>query len=304
MASHTPPLGFIGTGLMGEPMAMRLLHAGFQLTVHSRTMARAERLLAAGAVAASSPAEVGASAEIVITMVPDSPDVEQVVGGKGGLLEAARPGLTWIDMSTISPTVARTLAAACQAAGVDCLDAPVSGGTRAAADGTLSIMAGGPRAVFERCFPVLQTLGQNIVHVGDTGAGQVTKACNQVVIAATLAGVAEALVLARCSDVDLNLVRDALLGGFAASRVLEVHGQRMIERTFEPGFFIRLHRKDLRIALDLASAVGAAVPATAIVAQTMNASVGSGDGSLDHSGIVRVFERLASIDPDTDAKRP
>jgi len=278
---------------MGLPMARRVLRAGFRLTVHNRTAAKAAPLVAEGAEQAATPAEAAERSDIVITMVTDSPDVEAVVAGEHGLLAGAAPGTTWIDMSTISPEVTRRLGAAAAAGGVECLDAPVSGGPPGAEAGTLSIMAGGRREVLDACRPLLQVMGTTIVHVGDLGAGQVTKACNQMVIAATLAGIAEALVLGARAGVEPALIREALMGGYAGSRLLEVHGERMIKHAFQPGFFVRLHDKDLHIVIDMARSLAVSAPVTAVAAQHFNALVADGDGELDNSAMVKVYERLA-----------
>ena len=286
-------VGFVGLGLMGLPMARRVLRAGFRLTVHNRTAAKAAPLVAEGAEQAATPAEAAERSDIVITMVTDSPDVEAVVAGERGLLAGAAPGTTWIDMSTISPEVTRRLGAAAAAGGVECLDAPVSGGPPGAEAGTLSIMAGGRREVLDACRPLLTVMGTTIVHVGDLGAGQVTKACNQVVIAATLAGIAEALVLGARAGVEPALIREALMGGYAGSRLLEVHGERMIKHAFQPGFFVRLHDKDLHIVIDMARSLAVSAPVTALAAQHFNALVADGDGELDNSAMVKVYERLA-----------
>lgn len=286
-------VGFVGLGLMGLPMARRVLRAGFRLTVHNRTAAKAAPLVAEGAEQAATPAEAAARSDIVITMVTDSPDVVAVVGGDRGLLAGAAPGTTWIDMSTISPEVTRRLGAAAAAGGVECLDAPVSGGPPGAEAGTLSIMAGGRREVLDACRPLLQVMGTTIVHVGELGAGQVTKACNQVVIAATLAGIAEALVLGARAGVEPALIREALMGGYAGSRLLEVHGERMIKHAFQPGFFVRLHDKDLHIVIEMARSLAVSAPVTALAAQHFNALVADGDGELDNSAMVKVYERLA-----------
>jgi 2-hydroxy-3-oxopropionate reductase len=289
----TTRVGFVGLGLMGLPMARNLLRAGYPLTVWNRTAAKAEPLVAEGAQAAASPAEVASRSDVVVTIVTDSPDVEAVVGGESGVLSGATAGMVWIDMSTISPEVTRRLGAAAAERGVVSLDAPVSGGPPGAAAGTLSIMAGGPPEVFDACLPILQTMGKTIVRVGDLGAGQVTKACNQVVIAATLAGIAEALVLGAKAGVDPALIRQALMGGYAGSRLLEVHGERMIQHAFDPGFFVKLHNKDLNIVLDMARASAVSVPVSALAAQHYNALVADGDGELDNSAMLKVYERLA-----------
>jgi 2-hydroxy-3-oxopropionate reductase len=289
----TTRVGFVGLGLMGLPMARNLLKAGYQLTVWNRTAAKAEPLVAEGALAAASPAEVARRSDVVVTIVTDSPDVEAVVGGENGVLSGSAPGMVWIDMSTISPEVTRRLGAAAAERGVVSLDAPVSGGPPGAEAGTLSIMVGGNQDMFDTCLPILQAMGRTIVRVGDLGAGQVTKACNQVVIAATLAGIAEALVLGAKGGVDPALIRQALMGGYAASRLLEVHGERMIQHAFDPGFFVKLHNKDLNIVLDMARASAVAVPVSALAAQHYNALVADGDGELDNSAMVKVYERLA-----------
>jgi 2-hydroxy-3-oxopropionate reductase len=286
-------VGFVGLGLMGLPMARNLLKAGYALTVHNRTAAKARPLVEAGARQAESPADVARASDVVISMVTDSPDVEAVVDGESGLLAGAAAGMVWIDMSTIDPETTRRLGAAAAARGVESLDAPVSGGPPGAEAGTLSIMVGGTREVFEGCLPVLQAMGKTIVYMGDLGAGQVTKACNQVVIAATLAGIAEALVMGARAGVDPARIREALMGGYANSRLLEVHGERMIRHAFDPGFFVRLHNKDLHIVLNMARSLAVATPVAGLVAQHFNALVADGDGELDNSSVVKVYERLA-----------
>jgi len=286
-------VGFIGLGLMGLPMARNVLRAGYQLTVYNRTAAKAGALVAEGAQQADTPAEVAQRSDSVVTMVTDSADVLEVVEGEHGLLSGASSGLTWIDMSTISPDVTRRLGAAAAARGVEALDAPVSGGPPGAEGGTLSIMVGGKQEVFDACLPLLETMGKTIVRVGDLGSGQVTKACNQIVIAATLSGIAEALVMGAKAGVDPVLIRQALMGGYAGSRLLEVHGERMIRHTFEPGFFVRLHNKDLHIALQMARSLSVSAPVTALAAQHFNALIADGDGELDNSAMLKVYERLA-----------
>jgi 2-hydroxy-3-oxopropionate reductase len=286
-------VGFVGLGLMGLPMARNVLRAGYQLTVYNRTAAKADPLVAEGARRAATPAEVARQTDIAVTIVTDSPDVESVVEGEQGLLAGASSGMTWIDMSTISPDVTRRLGAAADAKGVEALDAPVSGGPPGAGAGTLSIMVGGKLEVFDASLPLLQTMGKTIVRVGDLGAGQVTKACNQVVIAATLAGIAEALVMGAKAGVDPALIRQALMGGYAGSRLLEVHGERMIQHAFDPGFFVRLHNKDLYIVLEMARSLSVSTPVTALAAQHFNALIADGDGELDNSAMLKVYERLA-----------
>ncbi|WP_376788814.1 2-hydroxy-3-oxopropionate reductase [Thermoflexus sp.] len=289
-------IGFIGLGVMGKPMARNLMKAGYPLVVYNRSRAPVEELAAEGAEAAGSPKEVAQCSDVVITMLPDTPDVEQVLAGPNGVFEGGRPGLIVIDMSTIDPIAARRLAAQAAERGIAMLDAPVSGGEIGAIQGTLSIMVGGDVSVFERCLPILQAMGRNIIHMGGPGAGQVAKAANQIVVALTIAAVSEALALAAKAGVDPARVRQALLGGFASSRVLEVHGQRILERNFRPGFRIRLHHKDLRIALGLGRAVGASLPLTALIHEWLGALVTRGQGELDHSALVTLFEEWAQTE--------
>ncbi len=286
-------IGFIGLGVMGKPMARNLLKAGYPLTVHNRSRAAVQELAQEGAVAVNSPAEVAAASDVVITMLPDSPDVELVVAGKDGIFVAARAGLLIVDMSTSSPALARRLAQEAQARGMEMLDAPVSGGDVGAQNATLSIMVGGTQAAFERALPVFQAMGKNIVRIGDSGAGQVTKAANQIVVGLTIQAIGEALVLATKAGVDPAKVRQALLGGFASSRVLDVHGQRLLDRNFKPGARVRTHYKDLDIALALGKEFQVPLPVTAYVHEMFAALLAAGDGNLDHSSLVTVLEKLA-----------
>ncbi len=289
-------IGFIGLGIMGRPMAHNLLKAGFALIVHSRSRGPVEELLAAGAADGGSPKAVAQQSDVVITMLPDSPQVRQVLLDANGVIEGVRRGQTVVDMSTISPLVSREVAAALAAKGVSTLDAPVSGGQKGAIEATLSIMVGGPRAVFDRVMPIFQAMGKNIVHIGDEpGAGQVAKACNQIIVANTIMAVAEALTLARKAGVNVAKVREALLGGFAQSRILDVHGQRILDRNFEPGFRVRLHQKDLGIALSAGKAYGVPLFATALVHEAMGALVAQGHADLDHSALARFVESLAGL---------
>ena len=241
-------IGFIGLGIMGKPMALNLIKAGYSLSVLSKSGAAAE-LVEAGAQAFSTSKELAQQCDIIITMLPDSPDVEQVVSGAEGVLEGIKPGALLIDMSTISPSVARNIYESMQAKGAEALDAPVSGGQVGAVGATLSIMVGGKAAAFERALPLFQAMGKNIIHIGEPGAGQMTKACNQMIVGMTIQAVAEAFALAKKAGVDLEKMREVLLGGFAQSRILDLHGKRMIERNFTPGFKIKLHKKDMGIAL-------------------------------------------------------
>lgn len=284
-------IGFIGLGIMGRPMARNLLAAGFPLTVHSRSAGPVDELVAAGATRADGAAAVAAASDVSITMLPDTPDVEAVLTGPGGVLEGAAAGALVIDMSSIDPVPTRAMAAAFSERGVTMLDAPVSGGEKGAIDAALSIMVGGEPEGFTRAEPIFAALGKNIVHVGPSGAGQVCKACNQLVVAATIEAVAEALLLAERSGVDPAKVRQALLGGFAGSKILEVHGQRMLDRAFDPGFRIRLHRKDARIVEGAAAAAGSPIPAFARVIDQLQAAVDAGDGELDHSALYRELDR-------------
>jgi 2-hydroxy-3-oxopropionate reductase len=278
-------IGFIGLGIMGAPMARNLLTAGYELTVHSRSPGPVEELVAIGARPADDPSGVAAASDVTITMLPDTADVEAVMTGPNGVAEGARAGSLVIDMSSIDPGPTRHMAETLAASDVDMLDAPVSGGERGAIDGTLSIMAGGPDDAFARAEPIFGVLGANVVHVGPSGAGQVCKACNQLVVASTIEAVAEALLLAQRSGLDPARVRAALLGGFAGSKILEVHGQRMLDGAFDPGFRIRLHRKDARIVESAAEETRTPVPAFAVVAQQLQRSVDAGDGDRDHSAL-------------------
>jgi len=288
-----PLIGFIGLGIMGKPMAGNLLKAGYPLVVHNRSRKAVDELSREGAKAATTSREVAARSEILITMLPDSPDVELVYGGEQGVFAGVKPGTLLIDMSSISPVVARKLAGEAEKRGCDMLDAPVSGGEAGAIGATLSIMIGGNASAVEVAMPVFQTLGKNIVHAGAAGAGQVTKAANQMVVGTTIAIVAEALVLAAKAGVDPGKVRQALLGGFAQSKVLEAHGQKMLERNFKPGFRIRLHEKDMKIALATGSEYGVPLMVSGVVGQMMTAMKGMGNGDLDHSGLVTLIEQMA-----------
>lgn len=293
--SNKPTLGFIGLGIMGRPMAHNLLAAGFPLVVHNRSRAAVENLVAAGAADGGSPGGVAARAQIVVTCLPDTAAVQAIVAGPDGILEHLDAGDIIIDMSTIAPAAARELAEQAARRQVALLDAPVSGGEVGAREATLSIMVGGAVEAFESARPVLEALGTTIVHVGDSGAGQVAKACNQIIVAVTIEAVSEALVLAAKAGVDPARVREALLGGFARSRVLELHGRRMIERDFQPGGKVRHQVKDLRIILDAARTYGAPLPAASLVHELYGALLAGGQGDLDHAALVTVIEALAGI---------
>lgn len=286
-------VGFVGLGIMGRPMAINVMKAGHSMTVWARRAESMKPVVEAGATAAKSPAAVAAQSEVVFTMVSDTPDVEEMILGSQGIIHGAKPGTVVVDMSTISPVATREIAAKLAAQEVEMLDAPVSGGDVGAIAGTLSIMVGGKPSVFERVKPLFECMGKNIVLIGGNGAGQVAKACNQIVAAVTLEAVSEALTLARRNGVDPAKVREAMLGGFAWSKVLEVHGGRMLSRDFKPGFKAKLHRKDLKIVTDTAAHFGLALPQSALIAQHLNALLGLGYGEDDSAGVVRVIERMA-----------
>lgn len=286
-------IGFIGLGIMGRPMALNLLKAGHELKVWARRPESMVPLLQAGAQAGESPAALGGWAELVISMVADAPDVRQVLLGEQGVARTPRPGLVAVDMSTIAPAAARAIGSDLAAAGVDFVDAPVSGGEAGAIAGTLSIMAGGSQTAFARALPAFEAMGKNIVHVGGTGAGQVAKAANQVVTGMGVLAVAEAFNFARCSGVDPAKVREALLGGFAYSRILENHGQRMLDRNFKPGFKAWMHQKDMNIVMETAFELGLALPGSATAAQMFNALVGQGMGEEDSIALLKLLEQLS-----------
>jgi 2-hydroxy-3-oxopropionate reductase len=281
----TEPIGFVGLGIMGKPMARRLLAAGFDITVHSRSPGPVDELAAEGAKAAPSPAAVAAGSGVVITMLPDTPDVELVLFRDGGVASELRKGSLLVDMSTIDPLATRRFAERIRSAGSGMLDAPVSGGERGAIDGTLSIMIGGSEEDVRRAMPLFEAMGSTIVHVGGAGAGQVAKACNQLVVGSTIQTVAEALALAEAAGVDAEKVREALLGGFAGSKVLDVHGRRMLDGSFAPGFRARLHLKDARIVLATAGELDSPVPAFEVAAAAFQRLVDEGGGELDHAAL-------------------
>jgi 2-hydroxy-3-oxopropionate reductase len=292
---HT--IGFIGLGLMGKPMAKNLLKAGYPLVVNSRSQGPVDELVAAGAERAASPADVASLATRIITMVPDGPDVELVLDGPDGAFTALQRGSIVIDMSSIAPGVARKLAARASALGGSMLDAPVSGGEIGAIDGTLSIMVGGDRAAFDTARPILDVMGnpEKVVYIGDAGAGQLCKLCNQMVIGGTLAVVAEALALAMKAGVDPLRVREALMGGFAGSRVLDVHGERAIKKTFRPGFKTHLYAKDMRNVISTLAEMETPAPVTAVVQQLLHATMAAGKGELDNSVMATVLFDLAGV---------
>jgi len=289
-------IGFIGLGLMGRPMAKNLLKAGFKLMVHSRSPGPVAELSGLGAAAASSPRAVAAASDVVITMVPDSPEVEQVVAGPEGILAGARPGLIHIDMSTISPLATRRLAELEQRAGVTLLDAPVSGGTVGAEGATLSIMVGGDEAAFESCRDIFAAMGTRLNYMGPSGAGQVTKACNQVMTGGIYAVMAEALVLAQKSGLDPAKVVEVLVGGAARCWALEVRAPRILKRELLPGFKAAMQYKDLNIVGETARAEGVPMPVTAVVRELYAAMLADGHGHLDNSALVTVLEKMAGVE--------
>ena len=289
-------IGFIGLGVMGKPMAKHLIAAGHRLTVHNRSRGAVDELVAAGATASASPAEVARASSIVITMLPDTPDVERVLTGTDGVLSALQKNTVVIDMSSISPVATERLASLVAGKGASMLDAPVSGGEIGAINASLSIMVGGDEAAFNRVKPILASMGnpEKIIHIGRSGAGQICKVCNQIAIGGALAGVSEAFALAKKSGVDAARVRQALLGGFAASRVLEVHGERMLVDNYKPGFRAKLYQKDMRLANEAAAANGVSMPANAVVSQLLNALIASGGGDLDYAALGTVLFKMAS----------
>ena len=291
-------VGFIGLGVMGKPMAQNLIKGGHSLLVHSRSRGPVDELVAAGAKAADSPADLARHASIVIPMLPDTPDVELVVAGPDGVLSALQPGSVVIDMSSISPVATRRLSSTVASKGATMLDAPVSGGEIGAINATLSIMVGGNADALARVRPILECMGnpERIVHVGpEPGSGQICKICNQIAIGGALVSVSEAFALARKVGVDPARVRQALLGGFAASRVLEVHGERMLTGNYTPGFRTKLYQKDLRIANEVASTHAVAMPATAVLTQLVNALVAAGGAELDYAALGTVLFGMSGI---------
>jgi len=286
-------IGFIGLGIMGKPMAANLIKGGHTLLLHSRSGVPQD-LTAAGGKACASAKEVAQKSEIIITMVPDTPDVEKALFGTGGAAEGLSRGKTVIDMSSISPIETKQFAKRINGLGCEYVDAPVSGGEVGAKNAALTIMVGGSQATFDKVKPVFELMGKNITLVGGNGDGQTCKVCNQIIVALNIEAVSEALVFASKAGADPARVRQALMGGFAASRILEVHGERMINRTFDPGFRIELHQKDLSLALAGARAMGLSLPNTATAQELFNACVANGGAKWDHSAMVRALEKLAN----------
>jgi 2-hydroxy-3-oxopropionate reductase len=292
------PVGFIGLGVMGKPMAGHLLAHGYPVVVHSRSPGPVAALVEGGATRAERPSDVAARARYIITMLPDSPDVELVLDGPDGVFSAIQPGTILIDTSSIAPATARALAAKARTLGATMLDAPVSGGEVGAINASLSIMVGGEQAAFDTVKPILDVMGNpdRVIRIGDSGAGQICKVCNQMVIGGTLAAVSEAFALARKAGVDVARVRDALLGGFAASKVLDVHGQRMLQSNYAPGFRARLFAKDLRIATATLAEHETAAPVSSLVQQLVTALLADGRGEDDYSALATVLFDLAGLD--------
>lgn len=289
-------IGFIGLGIMGKPMALNLIKAGYSLAVLDKNKVPLSELVSAGARSFKSSKEIAENSDIVITMLPDSPDVEEVVLGENGVLEGIREGSVFIDMSTIAPLTAIKICKAMQDKGVEALDAPVSGGQTGAEQGVLSIMAGGNEKAFQRCTPLFDVMGKSALLIGDAGAGQTTKACNQIVVGITIQAVGEALTLAKKAGVDVAKVQKALLGGLAQSTILERYGKRILDRNFEAGFKIKLHRKDMNIALQTGKEFSVPLSASSQVAVNMDALLAQGKGELDHSALALLVEQLSGID--------
>jgi 2-hydroxy-3-oxopropionate reductase len=286
-------VGFIGLGIMGMPMARNLMEAGYELTVHNRSPEKAEELGKEGATVAATPREVAEKSDVVITMLPDSPQVREVVAGENGVLEGISEGALLIDMSTISPVVTEELAEAVKEKGASMLDAPVSGGDVGAIEGTLSIMVGGEEGDFERAKPLFEAMGKTITHVGPVGAGQVTKAANQVVVALTIEAVSEALVLGSAGGVSPEKILEVLSGGLASNKVMEIKREKFLSHKFDPGFRSELHHKDLGIALAAGREYGVVLPVTAIVDQMLLSMRRKGWGGEDHSALLRIIEDLS-----------
>jgi len=289
-------VGFVGLGIMGRPMARNLMKAGYDLMAYNRSRGAIEELVAEGAVAAGSPKEVAESSDVVFTMLPGPPEVEKVVAGEEGLLRGAREGSLLVDMSTSSPILARELARDARQRGVGMLDAPVSGGDVGAKEGTLSIMVGGSEEDFERAKPLFEIMGKTVVHVGESGAGQTVKACNQIVVALTIEAVSEALVLGSKAGVDPMNVIEVLSGGLAGNKVMEVKAEKLLSHNFEPGGKVEFHHKDLGIALEAGREYGVSLPVTAIVDQMFGELRTRGRGEWDHSALLTLIEERAGED--------
>ena len=289
-------IGFIGLGIMGKPMIKNLLKAGYKLVVHDLNQRAVDELVSLGSESAESPEKVANNCEIIITMLPNSPHVKEVVLGKNGLIEGMKPGSVFIDMSSISPIVSRELSQKLEEIGVEMLDAPVSGGEPKAIDGTLSVMVGGKKDIFDRSYPILKAMAASVVHTGSIGAGNVTKLANQIIVALNIAAISEALVLATKAGVEPELVYQAIRGGLAGSTALDAKAPLMMDRKFNPGFRINLHIKDLSNALDTSHEIGVPLPLTSAVMEIMQALKVDGMGENDHGSLIRYYEKLAKIE--------
>lgn len=289
-------IGFIGLGIMGKPMSKNLLKAGYDLTVCDIIKAAVDEVVAAGAKVAATPREVAAQTDIIITMLPNSPHVKQVVLGENGVLDGAKPGSVLIDMSSIAPLVSREIAEKLAPKGIDMLDAPVSGGEPKAIDGTLSVMCGGKKEVYDKCYPVMKAMAASVVLTGDVGAGNVTKLANQIIVALNIAAMSEALVLAAKAGVEPELVYQAIRGGLAGSTVLDAKAPLVMDRNFNPGFRINLHIKDLNNVLETSHEVGVPLPLTAAVMEMMQALKIDNMGDADHGALIRYYEKIAHIE--------
>lgn len=292
--SHKQTIGYIGLGLMGKPMAKNILNAGYPLVVHNRSQESVEELVSLGASAASSPREVAAQADIVFTNLPDSPDVEAVALGPEGIIEGAKQGTIFVDNSTIKPSTARLIAEKMSAIGVECLDAPVSGGDIGAINGTLTIMVGGPGTAFQKALPVLETIGKSITHIGEAGTGQITKCANQIMVAAQMVAMGELLILAKKAGADPQKVAQAIKGGAAQCWSLDVKTPRLFEGNRQPGFKAYMQAKDLGIVMDTARQYGIPLPGTAANTQLFSAMLEMGMADLDNSAVIGVIETLAN----------
>ncbi|HPE61250.1 MAG TPA: NAD(P)-dependent oxidoreductase [Thiolinea sp.] len=294
-ADQSTRIGLIGPGIMGEPMGLNLIRAGFPLTVYARRPEATETLSRAGAGTASTPAELAARVDVLITMVSDTPDVEAVLLGEQGVITGGKPGLRVIDMSTISPVATREMAQQLAEKGIRMLDAPVSGGDVGAKNATLTIMAGGKVEDFDFALPVFQAMGKTITLIGDHGAGQVVKACNNLIIAQTVIAVSEAFEMAKAAGVDLNRAREALMGGFAGSKVMEIHAKRMIDDNYTPGFKARLHNKDLQIVARTLEAFDLNLPGSRLAIGYMQKLVDQGDGEIDSAALARIVQQTVHL---------
>ena len=294
-----PKIGFIGLGIMGKHMSSHLIDAGYEVSVYDIRPGAVEELSAKGAIACKNCSEAAADADVVISMVPDSPDVEKVALGESGILESARKGLIYIDMSTIAPGTAVKVAKVLAEKGVRCLDAPVSGGETGAKNAALSIMVGGPKDLFDEMMPIFETMGKTITLCGSNGAGQTVKACNQIQVALNFIGMAEAFVLGTKAGVDPAIILKVLSGGYAQTRVMDVRGPKIVKGEFEPGFKSKFHYKDLNIIMDTAKSLNVPLPATAVAHELFCALLASDRGDLDHSAIINIIEDLAKIEART-----